>query len=240
MDGTMKGREGQYAALLAQGRTLLERVDAFHFNSTVSRDTYCGYLGTEPRSAVIPVTHAAIRDRRVRRTFPSDRPLRLGFVGSAAPYKGLPMLLEQLEQLPPQWELTVYGLSSLPKPQAGVRAGGRFRASDLERVYGEMDLLVVPSLCRETFSLTALEALSFGTPVLVTDTVGARDLIARVDPTFVCPTPEALRKKLERLLEDRIPLAAFNEKWCSLPWEWDLAAHLDRMDRLYEEIVKAR
>jgi hypothetical protein len=70
--------------------------------------------------------------------------------------------------------------------------------------------------------------------------VGARDLIARVDPTFVCPTPEALRKKLERLLEDRTPLAAFNEKWCSLPWEWDLAAHLDRMDRLYEEIVKAR
>ncbi len=76
MDGTMKGREGQYAALLAQGKGMLERVDAFHFNSTVSRDTYCGYLGTEPRSAVIPVTHATIRDRRVRRTFPSDRPLR--------------------------------------------------------------------------------------------------------------------------------------------------------------------
>ncbi len=63
----MKGREGQYAALLAQGKGMLERVDAFHFNSTVSRDTYCGYLGTEPRSAVIPVTHAAIRDRpRIR------------------------------------------------------------------------------------------------------------------------------------------------------------------------------
>lgn len=235
----MKGRDSQYAALLAQGKSMLERVDAFHFNSTVSRDTYLGYLGTEPRSAVIPVTHAGIRDRRIRRTFPSDRPLRLGFVGSTASYKGLPMLLEQLETLPLNWELTVFGVSALPKSHRSVRAGGRFGPADLERVYGGMDLLVVPSLCRETFSLTALEALSFGVPVLVTDSVGARDLIARVDPSFICPTPDALRQKLENLLADRTSLAAFNERWCSLPWEWDLASHLDRMDRLYEEIVNS-
>ena len=235
----MKGRETQYAALLAQGKSMLERVDAFHFNSTVSRDTYLGYLGKDPRSAVIPVTHAGIRDRRIRRTFPSDRPLRLGFVGSTASYKGLPMLLEQLETLPQNWELTVFGLSSLPQPHPGVHAGGRFGAADLERVYGGMDLLVVPSLCRETFSHTALEALSFGVPVLATDSVGARDLIARVDPSFICPGPDALRQKLESLLEDRTSLAAFNDRWCSLPWEWDLASHLDRLDRLYEDIVKA-
>ena len=235
----MKGRESSYAALLAQGRAMLERVDAFHFNSTVSRDAYCGYLGTEPRMAVIPVTHAAIQDHRTLRSFASDRPLKLGFVGSTEAYKGLPMLLEQLEQLPPQWELTIYGVSSLPQLHPAIHAGGRFGASDLERVYGSMDLLVVPSLCRETFSLTALEALSYGIPVLVTETVGARDLIARVDSSFVCATPDELRKKIEVLLGDRTSLEAFNRKWCALPWEWNLSAHLDRLDRFYEEILNA-
>jgi glycosyltransferase involved in cell wall biosynthesis len=39
------------------------------------------------------------------------------------------------------------------------------------------DVLVAPSICFETFGFTVLEALSFGVPVIVSDCVGAKEII---------------------------------------------------------------
>ena len=50
---------------------------------------------------------------------------------------------------------------------------------DLEAVFAETDLLVVPSICPETFGYVALEALSCGVPVLLSGNVGARDILAQ-------------------------------------------------------------
>lgn len=58
-----------------------------------------------------------------------------------------------------------------------MRIHQRYDYSQLESVFEETDLLIAPSIWYETFGYTVLEALSFGTPVLVSGSVGARDVI---------------------------------------------------------------
>lgn len=52
-----------------------------------------------------------------------------------------------------------------------------YHYEDLENVFAQTDLLIAPSIWYETFGYTVLEALSYGVPVLVSDTVGAKDII---------------------------------------------------------------
>ena len=54
---------------------------------------------------------------------------------------------------------------------------GRYDYSDLEKIFDETDVLVAPSIWYETFGYTVLEALSYGVPVIVSDHVGAKDII---------------------------------------------------------------
>lgn len=41
----------------------------------------------------------------------------------------------------------------------------------------QSDVVITPSIWYETFGFTVLEALSFGVPVIVSDHVGARDIV---------------------------------------------------------------
>jgi len=67
---------------------------------------------------------------------------------------------------------------------------------------------VVPSI-QDGFALTTLEALASGLPVIVSDMVGARDLVSNGNNGFVVPTRSAanIRERLEYILGD--PQRAF-------------------------------
>lgn len=54
---------------------------------------------------------------------------------------------------------------------------GVISSEKLQREYKKIDILVVPSLWHETFGYVVLEALLEGTPCLVSDNVGAKDLV---------------------------------------------------------------
>ena len=50
-------------------------------------------------------------------------------------------------------------------PYINVRS--RYSYMELDRIFDETDILVVPSLWHETFGFTVLEALSYGVPVIM-------------------------------------------------------------------------
>lgn len=54
---------------------------------------------------------------------------------------------------------------------------GRYDHHELAQIMRFLDVLVVLSICNETFGFVVLEALSYGVPVLVSATVGAKDLL---------------------------------------------------------------
>ncbi len=59
-----------------------------------------------------------------------------------------------------------------------IKTHDRYSYSELEGIFENTDVLAVPSVWYETFGYTVLEALSYGVPVIMSDTVGAKDVLA--------------------------------------------------------------
>lgn len=230
----------EYAALLEKYRRMLGMVDAFHFNSQNTAEVYGRYMDIPIASKVIPITHSGILDRRKARCY-DERLLRLGFIGSEAPYKGLPILKDVITQLnkdgySDKITLQVYGgRTGVDENIPNVVYKGRFTSAMMAQVFDDMDILVVPSICFETFSLVTMEALSFGTCVLVSDKVGAKDIVAKYAPRFVFKDKQDLQNLIKELLESRGKLTQYNHSILNSTWPWSMEQHTKEIiERIYK------
>lgn len=157
--------------------SLLKMMDMIHYNSSITKRIY-EQLFDLPDNVIVSITHADIADHRVRRTF-KDNLLRIRYLGPEADYKGYYILRRATDQL---WEerksfvLDVHFFVD-NKPDY-MNCHDRFSYSDLEDIFNNTDVLVCPSIWYETFGFTVLEALSYGIPVIISNFVGAKDVLA--------------------------------------------------------------
>ena len=225
----------KYQSLIDYYKDCFSIVDEFHFNSGVTRDTYRKYIVPKAEK-IIPITHNGINDHRRKKSFEVNC-LKIGFVGSTAPYKGLSRLIMALKQLNrnDKWRLDVWGDTIGQDESLPIYYRGKFTHSAIETVYTTMDIMVVPSLCHETFSLVTLEALSYGVPVLVSDTVGAKDIVKEYDSKFVFHSDEELVSLLELLVDNKSLLRNYNEAIISNDWRHSMSEHAQE---IIEELYK--
>jgi UDP-glucose:(heptosyl)LPS alpha-1,3-glucosyltransferase len=88
--------------------------------------------------------------------------------------------------------------------EARITFGGVVR--DAERYYAAADIFVLPSRY-DTFGLVVLEAMAAGLPAIVSDRVGARDMIRSGANGFVLsavPSPEELSSAVGSLLDSEV------------------------------------
>lgn len=194
-------------------------MDMYHFNSDMTRKQYEKVLGSGIGKTVA-ITHSEIKDNRSIKTF-SENGLIVGFIGNKAPYKGFQLLTYAIEG----FDIDVMVWGGKKTEDGRIHYRGKFGKEQLHDVYWGMDLLVVPSICKETFSLVTLEALSFGVPVLVSDNVGAQDLVTQYAPEFVYHSPDELRVLLSKLVADKSCLIEYNKRICELPWKHAVMDH---------------
>jgi glycosyltransferase involved in cell wall biosynthesis len=137
------------------------------------------------------------------------------FAGQIARQKGLHYLLEAWRYLSlPDSELRIAGRVSSENRsfirEYGTQATflGAFNREQLRAEYQQADLLCLPSLS-DGFGHVVLEAMACGTPVLVTASCGASDLISSGQNGFVIPSADlaALSAKLEWAFRHRDELA---------------------------------
>lgn len=225
----------KYQSLIDYYKDCFSIVDEFHFNSGVTRDTYRKYIVPKAEK-IIPITHNGINDHRRKKSFEVNC-LKIGFVGSAAPYKGLSRLIRALKQLNrnDEWRLDVWGDTIGQDESLPIYYRGKFTHSAIETVYTTMDIMVVPSLWHETFSLVTLEALSYGVPVLVSDTVGAKDIVKEYDSKFVFHSDEELVSLLDLLVDDKSLLRNYNEAIIANDWRHSMSEHAQE---IIEELYK--
>ena len=214
-----------YQKLLDYYKECFDLVDCFHFNSETAGNVFKRYLPT-CKGKVVSITHNGIKDHRQHKDF-HQNVLHVGFIGNSTPYKGLPLLISTLESIgkSDSWDLAIWGggvgkHSSLP-----IYYKGKFDASTIADVYKAMDVLVVPSIWKETFSLVTLEALSYGVPVIVSDNVGAQDVVKEYNPRFVYHSEDELKCLLKEILKDRSLLQEFNQKVLDRPWKHGMEEH---------------
>jgi glycosyltransferase involved in cell wall biosynthesis len=146
----------------------------------------------------------------------TNAPLKVLFVGALIQRKGIGYLLDAIEKLGRQVELTLIGTRFAPNARvdAACRRWRWFETIPYEQVLEVMmqsDVLVLPSLS-EAFGLVVTEALSCGLPVIITPNVGAGDLIADGREGFVVPvcSSDAIAERLNQMDVDRDLLTAMS------------------------------
>ena len=80
-----------------------------------------------------------------------------------------------------------------------------FAPADAAAVWEATDVLLVPSIMRESHSLVTREALAAGVPVICTDTLGPEEVVINDDNGFVIPAADAtaLADAMRHLVDDR-------------------------------------
>lgn len=149
--------------ILTPSRFLAEKIQSY-FPS--ARDKVCAVPLGVPR--VPPI----VRER------PAGAPLRILYVGVLLPHKGAHVLLKALHELPPaSFEASLYGAVTfegqayaehLRTAAQGlpVRFHDPYPYDQLAAVLERHDVLVMPTLCEETFSILTREAFMAGMPVV--------------------------------------------------------------------------
>jgi len=179
------------------------------------RRTLAGVVPME-KIRVINYGAPAVRGEK-RVSLDRRQPLKVLFVGGLTQHKGIGYLLDAVDRLGSQVELTL----------VGRRFGTHARVDDacnrwrwfeslphsrvLEIMRTEADVLVLPSF-GEGFGLAISEALACGVPVIITPNVGASDMVVNGREAFVVPvaSSDAIADRLLLLNRDRELLSAMS------------------------------
>ncbi len=180
------------------------------------RRTLAGAVSQE-KIRVVHYGAPAVRQREQVVTDPA-RPLRVLFVGVLVQHKGIGYLLDAIDGLGSQVELTLVGrrFHANARVDEACRRWRWFETLSNDQVLDvmmESDVLVLPSL-GEGFGLVVTEALACGLPVIVTPNVGASDLVRDGREGFVVPvcSADAIAERLQTLSRDRELLAAMSRR----------------------------
>ena len=225
----------EYDQLKEYYKKIFKQIDLFHYNSRQTKRIFEERAGEKP-SKILPVSHSGISDRRIKRA--AGDIIRLGYLGSPTPYKGYDFLLHELDCLYDTgrigFQLNTYIDTDVQK-RPYINNHGTFVWEKQTEVYESMDLLIVPSMCYETFGLVVLEALSYGVPVIISENVGASMLledypqIGRMFPL----TSGGLETVLEEIYDNRKLISDMNIAILKSDINFDFTIHARKILEMY-------
>lgn len=179
----------------------LDRIFALHDEQ---KKKICRLFGEECKDRIFVIGsgyNAALfnTDGRIERS--ADQPVRISYAGKMSEAKGVPELLEVLEELSSEHEFTAVlaggcqdediksKLENLPE---NIKYRGQVPQSELAAVFRSSDIFVLPSFY-EGLPLVLIEAMASGMLPISTDIPGTRDWINKnvSDPNVrYIPMPE--------------------------------------------------
>ncbi|MFA9199615.1 MAG: glycosyltransferase [Cypionkella sp.] len=193
------------------------------------------YTGLD-RDRFRPLQHAQLRRRLGRElgiALPQRAPL-LASVGALIPRKGQALVIEALGELPDETVLLLVGkgedearlraLAAAREAAGRVHFLGSLDHDLLPLVLSAADAMVLPS-ASEGLANAWVEALACGTPLVITDAGGAREVVTAPEAgRIVARDPAAIAAGVRELLEDppaREAVAAMADRFS---WQANAAA----------------
>lgn len=205
----LKGK--QYKELREYYFSIFDLIDKFHFNSNVSRKIYENYLN-KLDGDVIFITHKNIKKNIILEKNRVRDQLRISFLGNENPIKGLDILLNAYSFLDQNYKnkikILIYGIEKgiIANKEKNIIFKGKYKYDDLENIFKDTDYTIVPSIWYETFNFVALESKIYNTPVIISNTVGAKDIFRSDEKIEIIPSEKNIKKVFENIIEREIIL----------------------------------
>jgi glycosyltransferase involved in cell wall biosynthesis len=180
-----------------------------------------------------------------------DHRLAIGYIGTILPSKGAHILLDafvdlQLENV----RLKLYGrddadlgytkkIRRVVNRDQRVSFEGSFEPKMRDQIYQDFDILIIPSMAPESFSLVAREALIRGVPVVASNIGALPEIIRHNENGFLFPPGDvqSLRKLLGEIIGTPDILASIDTMSGGPILSID--RHLELLSDAYEEVRQA-
>lgn len=172
--------------------------------------------------------------------------VRFLYAGGHERMKGAHILVDALRHMSdiPGWRLTAYGLgpylveSSIGLDPGQVDVRPPFDPAQIEAVFSAADVLVVPSVMRESHSIVTREALKRGIPVVCAESIGPEEVIEHGHNGLVVPAADApaLADALRRLASEPGLVDRLRAGCAAVPIR-SVAEQLDGLIALYRELA---
>lgn len=181
---------------------------------------------------------------------PADpRPLRFSYFGPLRYHKGIHVLAEAVERLPPAVAAKSRFLIRAGGPLADIRIrlqrhanvdfGPWYALSDLPTLLSKTDILLYPQICFDNSPLVMLEALHAGKPVIASDLGGPTGWITPPHNGLLFPpgNADALAAAIASLVRGEVPLPSAKSihERTILPSHDD---HVDEVEGIYHAILR--
>lgn len=180
-------------------------------------------------------------------------PIRLLYVGRLTIQKNIPLLLQSIKNIIDkhifQIELHIVGDGEAKKHikqtvkdlklNSNVVIHGKLTGSDLQQIYSNSDIFILPSVY-ESFGIVLLEAMASGVPVIVSNIPAVRNVVVHGKTgLLVKPTAGNMSDAIEQLIRDpilrnRLILTCVKEV---KKYDWDEIT--SRLQLLYQKVVYA-
>ena len=195
--------ENQYKKLREGYIKYFNLFTTIHFNSTNSKRIFGHYVDVS-KDVVCNITHSDIKNNydKYNKKLEGNH-IHMTYMGAIAEFKGFFTLKKVLDKLyengKTNFTLTIY--NDVKNPEEYMKLKPPYKYDELSDVMNSCDMVVAPR--DGTFGFTVLEALSYGVPVLVSEEVGAKDLVEDRVTGILCDcNVESIYERLEEILDN--------------------------------------
>jgi len=226
------------------------------WTSAYLRELVCGYHRITPRRS--HVFYNGIPQAWLQRgeaTVPPwhDRPPEIVTVSNVCAYKRQDLVIRALAGLirrpglsrlvyrivgdcPPRYAEQLRSLAGSLGVQDHVTIEGRVPDERVEEVYGRARCFVLMSVC-ESFGIPAIEAMSFGTPVVTSDCCAMPEVCGDAADFVPVDDLPALEKTIERVLCDPLRAEELRQRGFQRVRRFSWHSTAERMAEVLEEIA---
>ena len=173
-------------------------------------------------------------------------PYKILMVSAFRPEKDQQTLIRSFERLPEEYQLFLAGGAETPENQRimdeckalakGLRVHFLGVRSDVPNLLAAADAVVLSSK-HEGMSLSVLEGMASGKPMIASDVEGMRDLVGGAGLLFPQGDDEALATLIREVCENPEKAREIGRKCQERAMQYDIAETAKRYHALYEEVL---
>ena len=179
-------------------------VSFFHFNSNISKKVFERNLIEQSFNyEVLPISNSTILGGKKHIELDMSKVKKITYIGQYAEFKGLYDFLSLANSFKDSnITFEIFGEDIDVELPQNVSNRKRFSPDNIEKIFKNIQLLVIPSRCKETFGFLSLEALSHEVPIIVSSSMGSKDMLPDIcvfDSKYLISTIMNMVSKNEKI-----------------------------------------